>query len=409
MNFKEILRYAKKRAVRFVVLPLRFFHTNRSRVLLINDMSPSFSDNLKYIGLELRKRDESITIYYCGHTLNCVDQLKELNITPVIINSIKYFYYGMTSKVIVTNSGGISYLPLKKDQYVINTWHGGGAYKKMGIDMYESSSLFRKDLLLAARETSFYLSTCERFKNAFCKSMLASPDKFWSIGMPRNDMLKRTDDHKRSMIRTKLGLGDSDKLVLFAPTYRKRNDNYFNESIAISYGIDEIKVCEALNSRFGGNWIFAYRFHPCIVNRELVNSQDNVIDLTDYDDMQELLLAADVMINDFSSSMWDYMLTGKPCFIFATDLQHYIETTDLYTPVSEWPFPIANSNQQLIKNILDYNHEEYISNCDNHYRMLGGCESGQATKIVCDRIQCLCLDDNLSVNNEMFVNSRGEF
>lgn len=397
INIKEIMRYFKKRAIRIALYPLRLFPINNNRVLLINDMSSSFSDNLKYIGIELRKRDSTVHLIYSGHGLSCKEQLQQLNITPVVINSLRYFYYGMTAKVLVTNSGGVSYLPLKKKQYVINTWHGGGAYKKMGIDMYGDTKLFRTDLLLASRETSIYLSTCDRFKKVFCKSMLASPEKFWSIGMPRNDILKRADIQKRIMIRSKLGIGDKDKLVLFAPTYRKRNDNYFNESIAISYGIDEIRVCEALERRFGGNWIFAYRFHPCIVNRKSSDSLDNVIDLTDYDDMQELLLAADVMINDFSSSMWDFMLTGKPCFIFATDLQHYIETTDLYTPVSEWPFPIASTNEQLVKNILDYNHEKYISDCDAHYKLLGGCESGQATELVCDRIQGLCSDDDLSV------------
>lgn len=389
MNIKEVIRYAKKRAVRFAVLPLRIFPTSKSRVLLINDMSPSFSDNLKYIGLELRKRDESITIYYCGHTLNCFDQLKELNITPVIINSIKYFYYGMTSKVIVTNSGGISYLPLKKDQYVINTWHGGGAYKKMGVDMYESSPLFRKDLLLAARETSIYLSTCERFKNAFCKSMLASPAKFWEIGMPRNDMLINGDSQKRSRIRQRLGLKSEEKLVLFAPTYRKPKDNYFNDSIAISYDIDCSRVCNALQKRFGGKWIFGFRFHPCVTNRTGL-PEGNVIDLTDYEDMQELLLVADVMINDFSSSMWDFMLTKKPCFIFAKDLQHYIETTSLYTPVEEWPFPIATSNEALETNIIDFSFEKYHNDCKKHYSDLGGSESGHATRLVCDRILELC-------------------
>ena len=120
-----------------------------------------------------------------------------------------------------------------------------------------------------------------------------------------------------------------------------------------------------------------------------------MIDLTHYDDMQELLIAADVLINDFSSSMWDYMLTGKPCFIFAKDLDHYIETTDLYTPISEWPFPIAKTNEQLAENILAFNNDEYKKRCEWHYELLGGCESGNATNLVCNKIEELT--KNLSV------------
>ena len=108
------------------------------------------------------------------------------------------------------------------------------------------------------------------------------------------------------------------------------------------------------------------------------------------EEMQELLLVADVMINDFSSSMWDYMLTGKPSFMFATDLEHYIKTTDLETPVSEWPFPKAINNDELEKNILDFDEEKYHRDCKRHYEQLGGCETGEATKLVGEYIYKEC-------------------
>lgn len=390
MNKFEVFRYYKKIITRIILFPLKLMPVNKNRVLLINDMSPHYNDNLKYIGDELRKRNKDLELIYAGYSLDCVEILKEKQIKPVELNSLEYFIYGMTSRVLVTNSGGISYLPLNRNQYVLNTWHGGGAYKKMGIDTYEDTPMFRKDMALASRETDVLLTTCKRFKYAYCKAMLELPEKFWDIGMPRNDILKNGDKEKREKIRRELGLGPEDRLVLFAPTYRKQNDDYFDDSIAISYGIDEMRICNALKERFGGNWIFAYRYHPCIVNKQNIDSSNNVIDLTDYDDMQELLLAADVLINDFSSSMWDFMLTGKPCFIFAKDLQHYIKTTDLYTPVSEWPFSIAESNEELVENIKIFNEKSYAVDCKRHYDLLEGCETGEATKIVCDWIESKC-------------------
>lgn len=390
MNNSEIFRYYKKLITRIAMVPLKLLPVKGYRVLLINDMSPHYTDNLKYIGEEIRKREKKIELIYAGYSLDCVENLKEKGIKPVQLNSLLYFLYGMTAKILVTNSGGISYLPLRNNQFVLNTWHGGGAYKKMGIDMYEDTPMFRKDMALAAKETDVLLATCKRFKDAYCKAMLESPDKFWEIGMPRNDCLKKNDAEIRSTVRNRLGLEKNEKLVLFAPTYRKLNDDYFNDSIAISYGIDEKGTCKALEKRFGGKWIFAYRYHPCIVNRQIVKEEKDIIDLTDYDDMQELLLAADVLINDFSSSMWDFMLTGKPCFIFAKDLQRYIETTDLYTPVSEWPFPIAETNERLVANIEEFDEKSYATNCKKHYELLGGCETGEATKIVCDWILEKC-------------------
>ena len=106
--------------------------------------------------------------------------------------------------------------------------------------------------------------------------------------------------------------------------------------------------------------------------------------------MQELLCASDAMINDFSSSMWDFMLTGRPSFLFAVDLDHYVATTEVYTPVSEWPFPKATSNDELEQNILNFSEENYAASCDRHYRDLGGSETGEATKLICQRIYEQC-------------------
>jgi len=275
-----------------------------------------------------------------------------------------------------------------KKQYIINTWHGGGAYKKCGLDMYEDTPLFRKDLHLAADKTDVFLSTCERFTEAISYSMLTPRKVFWNIGMPRNDAMLNPDPLRRQAIREKLGLQDGEKLVLFPPTYRKPNDNYFKESIAISYGVDPKRVCRAFEARFGGVWKFAYRLHPCVTNRE--GLPGDVLDLTDYPDMQDLLLAADAMVNDFSSSMWDFMLTGRPIFQFAIDLEHYIKTTQVYTPVEQWPFPRSTNNDELEQCILNFNEEDYARACRLHYQALGGCESGEATKLVCQRIWEVC-------------------
>ena len=295
----------------------------------------------------------------------------------------------MSSKIFITNSGGHAYLPLRKSQFVINTHHGGGCYKTNGLDMFEDTSLFRKDLKFSSNQTGVFLSTCKKFSKVNANSILLSQEKFWEIGMPRNDILIENNAEQKKRIRRKLGLKEGEKLVLYAPTYRKPNDNYFNESIAVSYGIDCERVCRALTKKFDGKWIFGFRLHPCVTNRDELPYGD-VVDLSDYEEMQELLLVADVMINDFSSSMWDFMLTGKPCFIFALDLNHYIETTKLYTPVSEWPFSLARNNGELERNILSFDEEKYRTDCKAHYELLGGCETGKATKLVCELIEKKC-------------------
>lgn len=390
MFMKSFLRYFKKICMRTLLFPLRIFPIKNNRVFMINNLSHKYSDNPKYVAEYLLKkyRGKFEIIISVKHPEK-YGYLKEKELKVVGFNSFMYFFYAITSKVFLTNSGGFSYIPMRKSQIVINTHHGGGAYKKVGRYMYEDTPLFRKDLKLSADSTTRFLSTCRKFTEVLSDSFLISKEKFWEIGMPRNDILINHDEEFKMKIRKNLGLNDNEYLVLFAPTYRKPDDDYFNDSVAISYGIDCERVCKALTKRFGGQWKFAFRFHPCVVNRHLLPDGD-IMDLSDYEEMQELLIAADVMINDFSSSMWDFMLTGKPSFMFAVDMEHYIATTEVETPVEEWPFPKAVNNDELEKNILEFDENKYKADCERHYRDLGGCETGKAAELVGDYIYEQC-------------------
>lgn len=386
----EFIRYYQKIAMRILLFPLRLFPIKKNRVSMNNILSNNYSCNPKYVTEYLAKSyPGKFDIVISVKEPKKYQALKDRGIRVVRFNSVQYFFYAMTSKVFLTNSGGFSYIPLRKSQVVINTWHGGGAYKKIGIYMYNNSPMFRKDLLLSSKATTVFLSTCRKATQFISDSLLIPKEKFWETGMPRNDMLFNIDENEYHRIREKLGLKDGEHLVLYAPTYRKPNDNYFKESIAISYGIDCKRVCGALEKRFGGTWKFAFRLHPCVTNRDAL-PEGNIIDLSDYEDMQELLLAADAMINDFSSSMWDFMLTGRPSFLFAMDLEHYVNTTEVEVPVSEWPFSKSVSNDELEKNILEFDEEKYKRDCEKYYDALGGCESGKASQLVGEFIKEKC-------------------
>ncbi len=386
----DLIRYLKKKSMRAVLTPLKIVPVKKNRILMINDIGYNYSCNPKVITEHLLQHNkDQFEIVFAVKNLDQHQFLKEKGLKITRFNSFNYFLYALTSNVIVTNSGGISYIPLRKSQYVINTHHGGGAYKVAGIDMFEDSFFFRKDMMLSAKQTKCFLSTNRKFTECISEAYLLSKDIFWEIGMPRNDRLVNRKQENIEFIKKKIGLKLEQRLVLYAPTYRKPADNYYKESIAIQYNIDNNMVCKALKERFGGEWVFAYRLHPCVENKHdyIV---DGALDLSDYDDMQDLLEVADVLINDFSSSFWDYMLTGKPCFMYAPDMDHYIETTNVYTPVDSWPFPKSRNNKELKESILKFDEKKYAADCKKHYEELGGCESGQATKLVCDRIKEVC-------------------
>ena len=366
--------------------PLRLTKTVKKRVVLENCLAHNYSGNIKPIAEWLNTNYKgSVEIYIVVRHPDVYTGLHKSGIKPIRFHSVKHYLIAMTSAVIVTNAGGYSYLPLKRDQFVINTWHGGGAYKKIGIDAYHTDRFYRRELKLAAKKTNMFLATGTLFADLISNALMIPREVFFEIGMPRNDILLKDDQQLRQRIRKRIGLLEGEKLVLYAPTYRKINDNHFGTSIAIRYGIDSERVCWALTERFGGKWRFAIRMHPQAIRNDEFRGK-NVIDLTAYEDMQELLLAADVMINDFSSSMWDFMLTGKPCFLYAPDLQHYTRTTAMYTPVEKLPFSVAENNEELENNIYCFDELAYREACDSHYNKLGGCETGRATQLVCEEI-----------------------
>lgn len=381
----ELIRYVKKILMLVLLFPLRIIPTKKNRIVMDNCLAHNYADNVKPIAeYLLANYPDKFEIYISVSDVSSFLYLKDRGLYPIKYHSFKYYCIALSAAFFITNSGGYSYLPLKRNQYVINTWHGGGAYKKIGIDSFSADKFYRNELILAGKKTSLFTATGSLFADLISNALMIPRDVFKLVGMPRNDVLVNGNNDLRNEVRSRIGVNDK-KLVLYAPTYRKVNDNTFGESVAIEYGINPRIVCSAMEKRFGGEWVFGIRLHPVVKNTSEFKEFD-VLDLTSYDDMQELLLAADAMINDFSSSMWDYMLTGKPSFLYAKDLQHYIDTTAVYTPVNEWPFPKSTTNEELAQTIIDFNYDKYKLDCAKHYEQLGGCETGKATEYVCNYI-----------------------
>ena len=132
-----------------------------------------------------------------------------------------------------------------------------------------------------------------------------------------------------------------------------------------------------LSERFGGNWSILFRCHYYIVE-DAKNLSSDYINASDYPDMQELLYAADMLITDYSSSIWDFSFTGRPCLLYATDLNDYQVSQGFYSDIHTWPFPLAESNQELLDNIQHFSFDTYTKAIQQHHEDLGSYESGTA-------------------------------
>ena len=300
-------------------------------------------------------------------------------IKKVKYKSLGYIYYALTSRVYVDNVEIWSALRFRKGQTVIQTWHGGGAYKRVGTDRLDVSDLHKKHSVHKMNRMNIFLSSGRAFTEKVIRGAFDFSGEVLEIGLPRNDRLKKFSSSDIEVIKNKLGVNADTKLAIYAPTFRN--------SLELSpYTLDIEKLSCALREKFGGEWTVLLRLHYYMGNKTFISSAKNTIDVTDYPDMQELLLASNLLITDYSSSMWDFSLMYKPCFLYAVDINEYCGERDFYTKPESWPFPMAYDNDSLCKNITDFNLEEYVKKVAIHHKELGSSESGIATKIISERI-----------------------
>ncbi len=172
-------------------------------------------------------------------------------------------------------------------------------------------------------------------------------------------------------------------IVLYAPTFR---DN------GMKLDLDVAELLASLEKRFHKKFILFVRSHPHVAKDIFAGApqSDMAVDVSGYADMQELLAAADVLITDYSSSIWDFSFTGRPCFIYANDLASYKKERNFYTPIEEWPFPLAENNGELQRNISDFDEADYRGKVKAHQEALGSYETGHAAEALCELIEKLC-------------------
>lgn len=347
----------------------------RNRIYLSADRGSGICCNPLYIYRYMRKNYPGKYEYiwqYDGSS----DKEDTIYVKP---RSKKDFYYILTSRVLISNDGFGSFIPKRKNQIFINTWHGGGAYKKSGVDFItDQHPVDSKINQICGRQTDIFVSSSRMFSKVMSTAKMVPLKRFLECGMPRNDLLiTGTDENIVWKVKKYFGISQDKKLVLFAPTYRGEE-----QSAEFQSELNTKECIKALEKRFGGEWVFLMRKHHFVKDTKY----GDCMNASDYPDMQELLYATDVFITDYSSTIWDYSLTFKPGFLFVPDLKQYGKERSFYTDPETWAFPLAETNEELQNLILEYDEKTSQDKIKKHHRLLGYKESGYASKIIAELI-----------------------
>lgn len=363
--------------LRFVCKGIYLIPVKKRRIYLSSNRGTSLSCNPWYLFEYMREKYPGTFEYIWEYDKEAEPMDKVKYVKPHTVASI---YYMLTSGIIISNDGIGSFIPKRKSQCFINTWHGGGAYKRVGGDtIQDPNDPEVKINKICGGQTDAFLSGCKKFTEVMHVAKAVPTERFLECGMPRNDFLiNGTDKDIRGKVYRYFGLDPEKKIVLFAPTYRgvEGNANFDLE-------IDVDGCLQALKDRFGGEWVFLMRKHHFVEHVKM----DGCIDAGDYPDMQELLYTVDVFITDYSSTIWDYSLTFKPGFLFAPDFDKYEKERNFYSDPETWAFPIAKTNPDLQRLIREYNEEKSREKIQKHHELLGDTESGHASEMVVKKIR----------------------
>jgi len=372
----------------FNLLPIK-----KNKIIIFSYYGSQYGCNPKYI-----------TAYLLDHAEEQFDLVWAFNepdkhllpkqIRKVKMMSFNYFYELCTAKVIITNYRTTKFFHKRKKQYYIQTWHSSLRLKKIEKDAIED--LTEEYLNMAQKDSlkcDLLLSGCRKSTEIFNQSFWYDGEIF-EHGTPRNDLLLQPGKPKRAQFMEKINLSPKKKVILYAPTFRKHNHRSF-------YNLDFKKIVNAVERKFGGSWVFMVKLHPHLKGQSTKLLPGHVHDVTRYDDIQELLFIADLLITDYSSLMFDFSITKRPCLLYVPDLTRYTNgERGLYFDLEELPFINAYSNGQLINEIKNFDKQSYEQNLNEFFTKIVSYESGQARKKLVERIKEICFEEQRSKLNE---------
>ena len=368
---------------KFCFLLCRVFPIKKNRISVCTfEGKGGFGCNPKYIVEELHRRNPEYEFIWFVNDMDkeFPDYIKK------VPNDLKNRAYWLsTSKIWIDNYRKPYGTIKRKGQYYVNTWHATIGFKSIGLWREEA---FSEIACLVSRNDSKMIDDVvidsEWCAEMYPKGMVYDGNFLWACA-PRCDILYGDRSGWRDKFRKEHGINRDAKVIMFAPTFREGSVNGKRTVFSEIWTIDFKRMLQNLEKRFGGEWYLCLRVHPQLAEsvKEYKDAElkDKIIDVSKENDMYEILAAMDAFLTDYSSAAMDASYSHMPVFIYADDIEKYINdrgsllwdmTTDSYAPVPNnkkmtpnidtvLPYSIAQNNEELEKNILEFDEEKYLS------------------------------------------------
>ncbi len=273
---------------------------------------------------------------------DAVDQVPE-GVEYVRVGSREYWAAVARAKYLVNNVNFADAVVKREGQIHLQTHHGT-PLKTMGLDQQKYPASTHMDfakLLERCDRWDFSLSS-NRFSTAVWERVYPCSYTSLETGYPRNDVLVNATAEDVRRARAALGLADGTKAFLYMPTHREYQPG-FTPALDLARLADELGPDVTLMVR--GHYFYGSSPHTAELRRS-----GRIVDVSGHHPVEELYLAADALVTDYSSAMFDYAVLDRPIIVYAPDWDIYSAVRGTYfNLLEEPPGVVATSQAELIR------------------------------------------------------------
>ena len=294
-----------------------------------------FSDNSRYLFEYVNTHHNEIKAIWLTRNIGIRDEIRESGGVSYLTNSMVAIYYSLLAKYVLVSSGkkDVNFLFINGAKK-IQLWHGS-PLKKIGLDdIYSNANSFFQKKIVAnlfpfgyEYNYNYTLSNAPIFTDKMGSSFNLNKSRVWETGCPRNDIFysKNIDPFNLSL-REKY---PNCKLVYYLPTFRSFHGA---KSLFTLKDFDRNSIEMFLEDQ---NIVFVSKGHfvDNTLIREDHHANSRIIDLKDKDvsEINFMLKDADLLITDYSSAYFDFLLTERPIIFAAFDLKEYLmDSREMY-------------------------------------------------------------------------------
>ncbi len=272
----------------------------------------------------------------------------------VVEGSREYYRVMARATYFVNNVNFPNDIVKRRGQVHLQTHHGT-PLKTMGLDLvnarHSSLGLNFKRLMKRVERWDYSISANEFTTEIWERVYPSGTYESLETGYPRNDVLATATAEHRDRVRAELGLAPGQKAVLYTPTHREYSPEY------VSF-LD----LDALVAELGPDVVVLMRAHYFYRGADTAGASERIVDVAAHPSIEDLAIASDLLVTDYSSLMFDYAVLDRPIVIYAPDWETYrAERGTYFDLMAEPPGAVATTQAELTDVLRSGQAEDAVS------------------------------------------------